>query len=1019
MPTVRGNTRRPQRLFQDSRVVLRGGKLYVQLSSYEGEQLHPFSGYFLPYPDSNFEGLVSTISDEPPQLNWIYLDTGSKSSQISHGLRAEAEEGLTGPWGARVCADGEIRFLMENWEGFIAVELETPGLWGLCSDRYDDGVKGKLGDEQRTVGLKLVREATNAAEPTKIPAIVKLSAGQHPCSAAAVQLMQARTDVSLSFDPIYTNFLIRNDIPFANECAKAHLFESQTLGGMTNMAQSFVAASERPLSAYSSRDENLDVDTYSWHECLQIIDDYEWSIPGPEPAKSLLVHEAHCTNAFLEISPISHGESLHQALSLPDASRNDVATLAMVRSAPAQQNNPTSAVATAEPDDTLVEKKIVNEYPPTPAMSVSELQGISQEAHNEPSPTTELEAIGKSDCGIEAPVATTPLSSRATSHYCPPAVTDQPKFDDRAQPVWSPSVPSMPSLCADDGQIILRPPQDFYRTYLVQEVVSVPPLLEHKLQASEKVQTAVASPPRTLTIKSAPVSLSVRPDTPPASPGTKLHENDLTSVMAALASCSSSAQLPTHNLNRSFITTEGGVDTLEKSAVNRQKVFGDEAVAEAVDAVVENPTSLRDTGLVTSGTETDGQPDMSDSVAHAISQLQEHTSQTVNEDVSNTPADLAVEELRPSPRGDDGGPVSSVTPEERLVGAYVQSPDMEERVTTVSRSPTFVSSVLSSDSSRSTLKSLESPVDLNAPIKSEADAQEEHNDSILEEHLSDAEEKEQQVDLDIQESDELSEADDEEVSLLANEVGTCPKDIQVMTPPIKESTPAPLVEAVDQGDSRKSSTARTTDDTTANQTANATRAVEPRHEAEFHYERRATRSETRTSDRGPGTTSSVDEETAPPPAPVIKEEDISASDKQTEERAMVKPNRRLARNPKTQTTKPQPETSRAEPTPKPPKAAQGASKPTRKVAPATKPLAKRTAAAAVKPKPKTMTPAPPKPPTDPTSKTSSAKAKTGAAMEGVLGKRKTRRSSALEEEIKKAQEAETNIAKRLRSKDAE
>lgn len=74
----------------------------MQLASYEGERLHLFSSYFLPYLGSNFEGLVSTISDEPSQLNWIYLDTGSKIFQISHELRAEAEEGLTGPWGARV-----------------------------------------------------------------------------------------------------------------------------------------------------------------------------------------------------------------------------------------------------------------------------------------------------------------------------------------------------------------------------------------------------------------------------------------------------------------------------------------------------------------------------------------------------------------------------------------------------------------------------------------------------------------------------------------------------------------------------------------------------------------------------------------------------------------------------------------------------------------------------------------------------------------------------------------------------
>lgn len=83
-----------KQLFQDSKVVLRDGKLYVQLPSFNGARLHPFSGYFLPYPDSNFEGLVSTISNEPPQLNWIYIDMSSKIFQICHGLRAEAEEGL-------------------------------------------------------------------------------------------------------------------------------------------------------------------------------------------------------------------------------------------------------------------------------------------------------------------------------------------------------------------------------------------------------------------------------------------------------------------------------------------------------------------------------------------------------------------------------------------------------------------------------------------------------------------------------------------------------------------------------------------------------------------------------------------------------------------------------------------------------------------------------------------------------------------------------------------------------------
>ena len=145
-------------LFEDSKVVLRDGKLYVQLPTYTGEENHPFTGYYLPYPNANFEGLVSTISNEPPQLNWIYLDTDSKITQISHGLRVDAEKGIPGPWGARVCADGEIRYLFETWEGFVAVETDEPGLWSLCFDRYDTGLRGKLDEGQRTVEVELIRD---------------------------------------------------------------------------------------------------------------------------------------------------------------------------------------------------------------------------------------------------------------------------------------------------------------------------------------------------------------------------------------------------------------------------------------------------------------------------------------------------------------------------------------------------------------------------------------------------------------------------------------------------------------------------------------------------------------------------------------------------------------------------------------------------------------------------------------------------------------------------------------------
>lgn len=113
-------------IFNDSCVVLRGGFLYVQTASPSPQKIHPFTGYYLPYPDADYDGIASTISDDPPQLNWIYIDTSTH--QVRHGLRAEAEQGLTGPWGARV-EPREKRVLWGGFEGFLAVETDESGLW--------------------------------------------------------------------------------------------------------------------------------------------------------------------------------------------------------------------------------------------------------------------------------------------------------------------------------------------------------------------------------------------------------------------------------------------------------------------------------------------------------------------------------------------------------------------------------------------------------------------------------------------------------------------------------------------------------------------------------------------------------------------------------------------------------------------------------------------------------------------------------------------------------------------------
>lgn len=133
-------------------------QLYIAVLSADGSSKpagHPFAGYFFPYPDKDWgrqgEGLVSTISDKPPQLNWIYVD--EKTGELKYGLRAEAEDHLVGPWD---CTRIDKRLTLEGWEGFMAVQV-GPSLWALYFDQDDNGLKGKV-FRQRILEIELTRK---------------------------------------------------------------------------------------------------------------------------------------------------------------------------------------------------------------------------------------------------------------------------------------------------------------------------------------------------------------------------------------------------------------------------------------------------------------------------------------------------------------------------------------------------------------------------------------------------------------------------------------------------------------------------------------------------------------------------------------------------------------------------------------------------------------------------------------------------------------------------------------------
>ncbi|KAJ9297642.1 hypothetical protein DTO271G3_4417 [Paecilomyces variotii] len=148
----------------DSRqVVLKDNKLYIDVGTRtEPEQEtsqpqqtqfgHPFAGYYLPYPDEKYEGLVSTIVDEPPVLNWIYVD--KDTYEVKYGIRAQAQPNIHGPFD---CTRQDRRVTLEGWEGFVAVE-EEEGLWALYFDRDDNGLKGKVKPGTRVLEVELTRK---------------------------------------------------------------------------------------------------------------------------------------------------------------------------------------------------------------------------------------------------------------------------------------------------------------------------------------------------------------------------------------------------------------------------------------------------------------------------------------------------------------------------------------------------------------------------------------------------------------------------------------------------------------------------------------------------------------------------------------------------------------------------------------------------------------------------------------------------------------------------------------------
>lgn len=101
---------------------------------------HLFSGYYFNYPGEEppCRGLVSTISEDPPMLNWIYVDKDTQ--ELKYGGKKVTVGHVIGPWGWS--ADEHFLVLKENAEPFVA-RREDDGRWAVYWDP-----EGKLEDTQ-------------------------------------------------------------------------------------------------------------------------------------------------------------------------------------------------------------------------------------------------------------------------------------------------------------------------------------------------------------------------------------------------------------------------------------------------------------------------------------------------------------------------------------------------------------------------------------------------------------------------------------------------------------------------------------------------------------------------------------------------------------------------------------------------------------------------------------------------------------------------------------------------------
>jgi len=171
---------RSQREVDGGILVLRDDKLFIEpRSSITRQPLdvtsHPFTGFYFQYPDddrAHTRGLVSTISRDPPVLNWIYVDKDTYEVKYSNRSGSIAHHVGSFDWTEEEGPDSGVT--LDGFEGFVGVEedhdngegVKGTKRWAVYFDEDDDGLKAKR-NGRRVVEISLVRRVISEQEMNK------------------------------------------------------------------------------------------------------------------------------------------------------------------------------------------------------------------------------------------------------------------------------------------------------------------------------------------------------------------------------------------------------------------------------------------------------------------------------------------------------------------------------------------------------------------------------------------------------------------------------------------------------------------------------------------------------------------------------------------------------------------------------------------------------------------------------------------------------------------------------------